>query len=668
MTAPPCVLALPAAQVQSMVQYWEAVASGTPAAAAAAGVTGEEAAEAEAYACAAVAAAEAALGARQAEAEAAAAAAEAEAAADEAAGEAVAEEAAGQVAQLTTASSAAQASPAAPAASPAATPGTLSRHLPAGEAATPCGPAALAGAATPARPTPLNFVSAPPPTPASGSGGDPQHAQQLHQLAVGMAAAAAAAAAGQATPPSAQRSGSRLPGTPAATPASCTVAAAVTPLALSALRARMGGSGGGVQDAVRSRLARLKRDLMAAQAKLATVDQGLASIAFTPTSSITASGTPGSRASSLLRRTPPTPGTAAPLGSLIAAAGSSGAAATASAQQELSLGSSSRAAAMIAAGSYSPPLVTAHASPSAVNQASRLEPTSAAAAAAAAPASAPAQGPITTTVTAAAAAAAPSATGVGECTPPATRRSVRFADMTRAAGSERGMLLRMGTPYSHSTAAALPDGSDDAASPASASASPVVASSRRSPLGVAGRRIAAPLRSPPAEAQSAARPAAAVARFALERGDGGWGSSSGSDEDGELLFDASRMAQRANRQATPSPARRPASGAATPMAHPERYGGFAAGCGGAGAATPTTATSMLSTSSFSPPRPLALLAVRPLGRMHRRGALLRGVGAAGGRRRSEADEREFRRRAAALNIQVSPYFRRPRGGQAADGE
>lgn len=54
--------------------------------------------------------------------------------------------------------------------------------------------------------------------------------------------------------------------------------------------------------------------------------------------------------------------------------------------------------------------------------------------------------------------------------------------------------------------------------------------------------------------------------------------------------------------------------------------------------------------------------------MHRRGALLRGVGAAGGRRRSEADEREFRRRAAALNIQVSPYFRRPRGGQAADGE
>lgn len=30
----------------------------------------------------------------------------------------------------------------------------------------------------------------------------------------------------------------------------------------------------------------------------------------------------------------------------------------------------------------------------------------------------------------------------------------------------------------------------------------------------------------------------------------------------------------------------------------------------------------------------------------------------GGRLRGEVEEREFRRRAAALNIQVSPYFRR----------
>lgn len=39
----------------------------------------------------------------------------------------------------------------------------------------------------------------------------------------------------------------------------------------------------------------------------------------------------------------------------------------------------------------------------------------------------------------------------------------------------------------------------------------------------------------------------------------------------------------------------------------------------------------------------------------RRGGLLRGSGR---QPRSEAEEREFRRRAAALNIAISPYFRR----------
>ena len=39
----------------------------------------------------------------------------------------------------------------------------------------------------------------------------------------------------------------------------------------------------------------------------------------------------------------------------------------------------------------------------------------------------------------------------------------------------------------------------------------------------------------------------------------------------------------------------------------------------------------------------------------RRGGLLRGNGR---QPRSEAEEREFRRRAAALNIAISPYFRR----------
>lgn len=275
-------------QVRSMVQYWEAVASGTPmvAAAEAAGVTPEEAAVAEAYASAAVAAATAALAAQQ------------SAAQEPAAADVVADQEAAEVAmpadvavEQPPGSSSAndpskddvlpQAQP-----SPAASPSSLTARLPEGEAATPCNlpasaaaPASVAG--TPAKSTPLNFVSAPPPTPAEGI--DPQEAGQLHHLAVGMAAVAAAAGSGTTpagTPASAQCTTSRLPatpvGTPAGTPAGANIAAAalaVTPLALSALRARMGASGGGVQDVVRSRLARLKADLQAAQAKLATVDQ-----------------------------------------------------------------------------------------------------------------------------------------------------------------------------------------------------------------------------------------------------------------------------------------------------------------------------------------------------------------------------------------------------------
>lgn len=285
-----------------MVQYWEAVASGTPMveAAAVAGVTAEEAAAAEAYATAAVAAAEAAL----AEQEQAAAAARAEQ------GTAELQLQAGQgwavaMAQAVTQELQEAEAPAEPAM--CATPSTLTARLPAGEAATPCSqPVAAAlrsGDGTPARFAPLNFVAAPPPTPQEGI--DLQQAQQLHSLDVGMAAAAAAAGtvAGSSaastpagTPTSALRTASRLPATPAGTPYSvgtpagtpqslatpagtpassraAAAALAVTPLALSALRARMAGSGGGVQDAVRSRLARLKADLQAAQAKLATVDQ-----------------------------------------------------------------------------------------------------------------------------------------------------------------------------------------------------------------------------------------------------------------------------------------------------------------------------------------------------------------------------------------------------------
>ena len=256
-----------------MVHYWEAVASGAPLEA----VSAEEEAAAEAYATAAVAAAEAAVAAQElaaAERQAAAAAAAEVEAEDwaETEAEQAAEAAGGAEEHSPGAASPVPLSPA------AATPGGMTGRLPAGEAATPTSlpfaAAVAVGAGTPARFTPLNFAAAPPPTPADGI--DPQQAQQLHNLASGMAAAAVAAGAGGSpagTPASACRTSSRLPATPASTPVGGTVALAVTPLALSALRARMNGSGGGMQDAVRSRLARLKADLQAAQAKLATVDQ-----------------------------------------------------------------------------------------------------------------------------------------------------------------------------------------------------------------------------------------------------------------------------------------------------------------------------------------------------------------------------------------------------------
>ncbi|PRW59511.1 hypothetical protein C2E21_1411 [Chlorella sorokiniana] len=542
-------------KVKSMVQYWEAVASGTPLPA----VSAEEAAAAEAYANAAIAAAEAAM----------------------AAAAALAEEQQQQQQQQQVV------------------------DAPAGELSSPAPEAAAAEV-------------------------------QLE----------------------AERSSSRLPATQLGTPVGSTGALAVTPLALSALRARLGGSAGGVQDAVRSRLARLKADLAAAQAKLATVDQGLASIALTPTSSIAASGTPGSRASSLLRRTPLTPSTAG-----TAAGSGSGAlfgsplprGSPASPLHELSL-SSSRATALIAAGGASP-LAPAGDSLVGVTQPAPGWHSPAAAAA----------GPQLTLQQAAMevqdSAPAPS---MVECTPPVTRRSVRFADTVQPGSSSRAR-LRIGTPYS--AAAAFDLEAEEEEEAVASTASPVVASCRRSPLGrvPAGASplpAAAWQRSPLAPMQSAAKP---------RHGGAAYDSDAGSSEDDEAqLFDASRMAQRAQRALgpTPSPLRLAGSAAdATPMAHPEpAWGAFAGeddedaeegqGCGypapGSIRRGGTPATSMLSTSSFSPPRPLVLLAVRPLGRS-RRGGLLRGTGR---QPRSEAEEREFRRRAAALNIAISPYFRR----------
>ncbi|KAL4854932.1 hypothetical protein ACK3TF_004403 [Chlorella vulgaris] len=666
-------------KVQSMVQYWEAVASGTPLCGAQ--VSDETAAEAEAYASAAVAAAQAAVAAREAQAAAAAAAHRSGEEQEEAVQHLEASplwlpESAAAVAD----GSAAGVSPG-PEYSPAATHGGAAELLlPAGQAATPARTVLPPAAATPARFTPLHFVSAPPPTPASAS------ASNVGSPAA-IAVSASTAAAGS-TPASAQRTASRRPSTPGGTPpaAGSTVAVAVTPLALSALRARMGGSGGGVQDAVRSRLARLKADLMAAQAKLATVDQGLASIAFTPSSSITASG---SRASSMLRRTPPTPFTNAALGSPLAHGSSAGSAAPSALvhQQQADLlpggTSSSRAAALIAAGTYSPapepapavaPVAAAGSQDSSRGAQSKspAAPPAPAEAASAAAASGLADTPLATEAfLSPAALPAPAAAAAGdECTPQVGRRSVRFAETVQQAASSQWAVPRTGTPYSGPAAAAALDAAALAAAGSGdeqAYASPVVASSRRSPLGFAGNRAgSSPLaRSPLAAAQSAAKPAPALHLSRAKAAGGGWGgsgsSSSSDDEGNEALFDASRMAQRGNHAATPSPLGQGLPASATPTAHPRRFGGQAGG-----GATPTTATSALSTSSFSPPRPLVLLA---LGRAHRRGALLRGgTAGGGGRRRSETDEREFRRRAAALNIQISPYFRRPRSAEAQAAE
>ena len=105
-------------------------------------------------------------------------------------------------------------------------------------------------------------------------------------------------------------------------------------------------------------------------------------------------------------------------------------------------------------------------------------------------------------------------------------------------------------------------------------------------------------------------------------------------------FNSSRMAMAGPRAAAFSPAR--AASNATPQAR-------AVGLLGAPG---TPGTGGLSTTSFSPPEPLALLAIKPLGRV-RRGAM-----GGRGRRPSETEEREFRRRAAALRIQISPYWKR----------
>lgn len=245
-----------------------------------------------------------------------------------------------------------------------------------------------------------------------------------------------------------------------------------------------------------------------------TALQGLASIALTPTSSIAASGTPGSRTSSLLRRTPLTPSTAG----TAAGSGSGGllgsplARGSPSPLQELSL-SSSRATALIAAGGTSP-LAPAGDSLVGVTQPVRgwLSPAAAAA-----------QQQQTVQQAGMEVQDSAPAPGLVEFTPPVTRRSVRFADTVQPGSSSRGR-LRMGTPYSAAAAFDLGAEEEEGEEEAVASAaSPVVASCRRSPLGRAPPG-ASPLppaawqRSPLAPMQSAAKPHHPGAVYGLDAG------------------------------------------------------------------------------------------------------------------------------------------------------
>lgn len=387
-----------------------------------------------------------------------------------------------------------------------------------------------------------------------------------------------------------------LPPAPACTPESAPSSALdglsalrtvpeITPVSLEALRRRAGA--GEAQDEVRGRLARLKADLQAAQAKLHTVDRGLAAIAHTPASAATsaASGTPssgvvGSRQQQWEQRRADSP----------------------------ALGSASFASRMRDGGlSSSPaPAIRAVVEATAPTMAAVIE-------------NQPA-------IMGAAAAAAQQSTPLA----PATKRLVRFAADTLLGSSSR-------QPLRNSTPAMLP--MTAAGDLAKVQPSPVVATvagSQRTPV-AAGSAT----RLTPAVARSVNKPSA------LRNFDLGSSESEGSSSDDD--DDASRMA-RGTVRGTPHLSAAAVASSLTPR--------LARGS----APPPTPGTAGLSTTSFSPPEPLALLAIRPLGRP-RRAPLLGDRG----RRPSESEEREFRRRAAALCIQVSPLFGRSRKGSNGDG-
>lgn len=240
--------------------------------------------------------------------------------------------------------------------------------------------------------------------------------------------------------------------------------------------------------------------------------QGLASIALTPASTMHSS-TPGSRSSSLLRRTPATPSTGGTTSSPLGAPSASGSPAS---THDLAL-SGSRAAALIAAGGMSR-LGLAGTSPAAVSQPQFDWQTPAQTLSAEAQGCAPRL----------AAAEAPTVVAPAAEVTPVTRRSVRWADTVQAGSPGQGR-LRVGTPYSAAAACDLAEEGEGSA------ISPVVASCRRSPLGMppnSSPAAAAWQRSPLAAMQSTAKPAAVpMRRFAA--GDAS-GSSSEDDDSSEV--------------------------------------------------------------------------------------------------------------------------------------
>lgn len=228
---------------------------------------------------------------------------------------------------------------------------------------------------------------------------------------------------------------------------------------------------------------------------------------------------------------------------------------------------------------------------------------------------------------------------------PKTRPSVRFADSVKS-GSPEHRALRPGTPATVSTVEAEGEleprpelgSAREVAQPVAAVPGPAMA---LFPESTWAEAAAAPNERAGAAPAPAATP---LRRLTLD-------SDSDSDGEGVGTTGSSRVAVRLG---TPLGAGIAPRG--TPVTHAEsRFAGALAGLG-----TPSMSRFSSASSSSMTPEPAALLAMRPVV-----GRVRRGPGA-GGRRVSLSEEKEFRRRAAALKIHVSPYFKRNKGQRGDD--